>query len=176
MERLQQKYYPTGNLLDAANGYAYAVSNLLRIILKQCGDDLTRASRSSRCAWRASKARHGNCSVTLFRTKALATKTLAIQSPTTVVSNQAAEKLAAPFLRYASGYRKSGHAGCFNYGSQSFGIAMVLRIIAGAAMPAKTDRTRSAEDLRSLRRQVQGRSDAGRLAHSELRRRRTSHS
>src|SRR6516164_7763031 len=39
-----QKYYPTGNLLDAANGYAYAVSNLLRITLKQCGDDLTRAN------------------------------------------------------------------------------------------------------------------------------------
>ena len=39
-----QKYYPTGNLLDASNGYAYAVSNLLRITLKQCGDDLTRAN------------------------------------------------------------------------------------------------------------------------------------
>jgi branched-chain amino acid transport system substrate-binding protein len=39
-----QKYYPTGNLLDASNGYAYAVANLLSIVLKQCGDDLTRAN------------------------------------------------------------------------------------------------------------------------------------
>ena len=39
-----QKYYPTGNVLDASNGYAYAVSNLLTIALKQCGDDLTRAN------------------------------------------------------------------------------------------------------------------------------------
>jgi branched-chain amino acid transport system substrate-binding protein len=39
-----QKYYPTGNVLDASNGYAYAVSNLLTITLKQCGDDLTRAN------------------------------------------------------------------------------------------------------------------------------------
>src|SRR5215510_10564417 len=39
-----QKYYPTGNVLDASNGYAYAVSNLLRVMLKQCGDDLTRAN------------------------------------------------------------------------------------------------------------------------------------
>src|SRR5262245_33080349 len=39
-----QKYYPTGNLLDASNAYAYAVANLLHITLKQCGDDLTRAN------------------------------------------------------------------------------------------------------------------------------------
>jgi len=39
-----QKYYPTGNLLDGSNGYAYAVANLLHIVLKQSGDDLTRAN------------------------------------------------------------------------------------------------------------------------------------
>jgi branched-chain amino acid transport system substrate-binding protein len=39
-----QKYYPTGNLADGSNGYAYAVANLLNIVLKQCGDDLTRAN------------------------------------------------------------------------------------------------------------------------------------
>jgi ABC-type branched-subunit amino acid transport system substrate-binding protein len=39
-----QKYYPTGNLADGSNGYAYAVSSLLQIVLKQCGDDLTRAN------------------------------------------------------------------------------------------------------------------------------------
>jgi branched-chain amino acid transport system substrate-binding protein len=39
-----QKYYPTGNLLDGANASAYAVSNLLTIVLKQSGDDLTRAN------------------------------------------------------------------------------------------------------------------------------------
>ena len=39
-----QKYYPTGNLADGNNGYAYAVSNLLVVVLKKCGDDLTRAN------------------------------------------------------------------------------------------------------------------------------------
>jgi len=39
-----QKYYPNGNLLDGNNGYAYAVANLLQTVLKQCGDDLTRAN------------------------------------------------------------------------------------------------------------------------------------
>ncbi len=39
-----QKYYPTGNLADASNAYGYAVANLLHIVLKQCGDDLTRAN------------------------------------------------------------------------------------------------------------------------------------
>jgi branched-chain amino acid transport system substrate-binding protein len=39
-----QKYYPTGNLADSSNAYAYAVSNLLVVVLKQCGDDLTRAN------------------------------------------------------------------------------------------------------------------------------------
>ena len=37
-----QNHYPNGNVLDASNGYAYAVSSLLHIVLKQCGDDLTR--------------------------------------------------------------------------------------------------------------------------------------
>jgi len=39
-----QKYYPNGNLADGFNGYAYAVSTLLVHVLKQCGDDLTRAN------------------------------------------------------------------------------------------------------------------------------------
>jgi branched-chain amino acid transport system substrate-binding protein len=39
-----QKYYPNGNLIDVNNGYAYAVSSLLAVVLKQCGDDLTRAN------------------------------------------------------------------------------------------------------------------------------------
>jgi branched-chain amino acid transport system substrate-binding protein len=39
-----QKYYPNGNLADTFNVYAYSVSNLLQIVLKQCGDDLTRAN------------------------------------------------------------------------------------------------------------------------------------
>jgi len=39
-----QKYYPNGNLADGFNGYAYAVSTLLLHVLKECGDDLTRAN------------------------------------------------------------------------------------------------------------------------------------
>jgi branched-chain amino acid transport system substrate-binding protein len=39
-----QKYYPRGNLQDSSNAYGYAVSSLLHIVLKQCGDDLTRAN------------------------------------------------------------------------------------------------------------------------------------
>src|SRR5215510_4403306 len=39
-----QKYYPNGNLADGSNGYAYAVSSLLHTVLKQSGDDLTRAN------------------------------------------------------------------------------------------------------------------------------------
>jgi branched-chain amino acid transport system substrate-binding protein len=41
---LMQKYYPTGNLSDSNNVYAYAVSSMLVVVLKQCGDDLTRAN------------------------------------------------------------------------------------------------------------------------------------
>jgi branched-chain amino acid transport system substrate-binding protein len=37
-----QKYYPNGNLADSSNAYAYAVSSLLHVVLKQCGNDLTR--------------------------------------------------------------------------------------------------------------------------------------
>jgi len=39
-----QKYYPTGNMGQAENGYAYAVSSLMTHVLKRCGDDLTRAN------------------------------------------------------------------------------------------------------------------------------------
>src|SRR5262245_24015632 len=39
-----QKYYPVGNLMDSSNAYGYAVSSLLHTVLKQCGDDLTRAN------------------------------------------------------------------------------------------------------------------------------------
>jgi branched-chain amino acid transport system substrate-binding protein len=38
------KYYPNGNVADGFNAYAYAVSTLLVHVLKQCGDDLTRAN------------------------------------------------------------------------------------------------------------------------------------
>jgi branched-chain amino acid transport system substrate-binding protein len=37
-----QKFYPNGNLADSSNAYAYAVSSLLHVVLKQCGNDLTR--------------------------------------------------------------------------------------------------------------------------------------
>jgi branched-chain amino acid transport system substrate-binding protein len=43
-KEFMQKYYPNGNLADGSNGYAYAVSSLLAHVLKQCGDDLTRAN------------------------------------------------------------------------------------------------------------------------------------
>ncbi len=39
-----KKYYPEGNTTDAFNVYAYAVSQTLVHVLKQCGDDLTRAN------------------------------------------------------------------------------------------------------------------------------------
>jgi ABC-type branched-subunit amino acid transport system substrate-binding protein len=39
-----QKYFPNGNLADGSNGYGYAVANLLHIVLKQAGNDLTRAN------------------------------------------------------------------------------------------------------------------------------------
>ena len=35
---------PVGNLLDSTNAYGYAVASLMHIVLKQCGDDLTRAN------------------------------------------------------------------------------------------------------------------------------------
>jgi branched-chain amino acid transport system substrate-binding protein len=39
-----QKYYPNGSLIDGSNAYGYAVANLMHIVLKQAGDDLTRAN------------------------------------------------------------------------------------------------------------------------------------
>ena len=38
------KHMPNGNLADASIVYGYAVANLMTIVLKQCGDDLTRAN------------------------------------------------------------------------------------------------------------------------------------
>ena len=35
---------PNGNLSDGSHVYGYAVANLMAIVLKQCGDDLTRAN------------------------------------------------------------------------------------------------------------------------------------
>ncbi|MGH6681691.1 MAG: ABC transporter substrate-binding protein, partial [Bradyrhizobium sp.] len=37
-------YYPAGNKLDAATVYGYGVAQTLVQVLKQCGDDLTRAN------------------------------------------------------------------------------------------------------------------------------------
>jgi DNA-binding transcriptional regulator YhcF (GntR family) len=38
------KYIPNGDLSNGNHVYGYAVANLLTVVLKQCGDDLTRAS------------------------------------------------------------------------------------------------------------------------------------
>jgi branched-chain amino acid transport system substrate-binding protein len=38
------KYYPDGNLKDASNVFGYAVAQTLVQVLKQCGDNLTRAN------------------------------------------------------------------------------------------------------------------------------------
>jgi branched-chain amino acid transport system substrate-binding protein len=38
------KYYPEGNLADAGNVFGYAVARTMVQVLKQCGDDLTRAN------------------------------------------------------------------------------------------------------------------------------------
>jgi branched-chain amino acid transport system substrate-binding protein len=43
-EAFMKKYYPEGNLLDASNMYAYTVSQTLHQVLKQAGNDLTRAN------------------------------------------------------------------------------------------------------------------------------------
>lgn len=37
-----KKYYPEGNLAEALNVYGYGVAQTLVLVLKQCGDDLTR--------------------------------------------------------------------------------------------------------------------------------------
>jgi branched-chain amino acid transport system substrate-binding protein len=39
-----KKYYPSGSLADAANVYGYSVAQTMVQVLKQCGDDLTRAN------------------------------------------------------------------------------------------------------------------------------------
>jgi branched-chain amino acid transport system substrate-binding protein len=39
-----QKYNPNANMADVFTAYAYSVSSLLTVVLKQCGDDLTRAN------------------------------------------------------------------------------------------------------------------------------------
>jgi hypothetical protein len=36
------KYYPSGDKTSIYNSYAYGVAQLLVVVLKQCGDDLTR--------------------------------------------------------------------------------------------------------------------------------------
>jgi branched-chain amino acid transport system substrate-binding protein len=38
------KYYPQGSLQDSGNSYGYAVAATMEQVLKQCGDDLTRAN------------------------------------------------------------------------------------------------------------------------------------
>jgi branched-chain amino acid transport system substrate-binding protein len=43
-EAFMKKYYPDGNMLDASNMYAYTVSQTLHQVLKQAGNDLTRAN------------------------------------------------------------------------------------------------------------------------------------
>ena len=39
-----QKYYPTGSMEDAFNAYGYSVAQTLVHVLKQCGNDLSRAN------------------------------------------------------------------------------------------------------------------------------------
>jgi branched-chain amino acid transport system substrate-binding protein len=43
-EAFMKKYYPEGNLADPFNVYAYAVAHTLHQVLKQSGDNLTRAN------------------------------------------------------------------------------------------------------------------------------------
>jgi ABC-type branched-subunit amino acid transport system substrate-binding protein len=38
------KYYPDGSLQDSGNSYGYAVAATMAQVIKQCGDDLTRAN------------------------------------------------------------------------------------------------------------------------------------
>ena len=44
------KYYPEGSLQDSGNSYGYAVAATMAQVLKQCGDDLTRANVMKRAA------------------------------------------------------------------------------------------------------------------------------
>ena len=43
-EAFMKKYYPDGSLVDPANVYGYTVASTLHQVLKQAGDDLTRAN------------------------------------------------------------------------------------------------------------------------------------
>jgi ABC-type branched-subunit amino acid transport system substrate-binding protein len=43
-QAFMKKYYPEGNVLDPFNHYAYLVSSTLQQVLKQSGDNLTRAN------------------------------------------------------------------------------------------------------------------------------------
>jgi len=56
-EAFMKKYYPEGNLLDASNMYGYTVAQTLHQVLKQAGDNLTRANVMKQAAnlkgWRA---------------------------------------------------------------------------------------------------------------------------
>ena len=45
-----QKYYPDGNVMDGANVYGYSVAQTLVHVLRQCGDDLTRANAMRQAA------------------------------------------------------------------------------------------------------------------------------
>jgi branched-chain amino acid transport system substrate-binding protein len=44
------KYYPQGNMSDAFNVYAYAVSSTMHEVLKRCGNELTRANLMKQAA------------------------------------------------------------------------------------------------------------------------------
>jgi branched-chain amino acid transport system substrate-binding protein len=43
-EEFMKKYYPEGNLADGSNVYGYSAARTLEVVLKQAGDNLTRAN------------------------------------------------------------------------------------------------------------------------------------
>jgi branched-chain amino acid transport system substrate-binding protein len=43
-EEFMKKYYPEGNLADGSNVYGYSVARTLEVVLKQAGNNLTRAN------------------------------------------------------------------------------------------------------------------------------------
>jgi ABC-type branched-subunit amino acid transport system substrate-binding protein len=43
-EEFMKKYYPDGNLADGSNMYGYSVARTLEVVLRQAGDNLTRAN------------------------------------------------------------------------------------------------------------------------------------
>jgi branched-chain amino acid transport system substrate-binding protein len=45
-----KKYYPTGNLTDGYNVYGYSVAMTMVQVLRQCGDNLTRANLMKQAA------------------------------------------------------------------------------------------------------------------------------